>query len=341
MSQDLSQLAPAVARMKGRKIVVVGDFVLDEFIFGEMKRVYGDVARISREVAFGLMLRQREVDRRPGGAANAIHNLIALGAKPVPFGFVGDDEAGRWLRKFFRDRGADVRGIRPVQGWATTVKTRIVAGSAHSPSQQVLRLDREELTSPAARARKELHDLVRAALKSADAVLVADYGYGSAAPDDINRMLKKAGKLPAVVDSRYRLREFRHAGVLTPSIPELEEAFRKRLNGPQSGFADVCRKLLKETAAGSVLLTLGRHGMLLVEGGKKPAALPAFGSGQVADVTGAGDTVAATLTAALAAGVDGLSAARLANVAAGLAVMKPGTATVSSNELKAALRGKG
>ena len=340
MSQDVSQLSPLVGKFKGRKVIVVGDLVLDEFIFGEMKRVYGDVARTSREVAFGLLLRQREVERRPGGAANAVNNLLALGAKPIPFGFVGDDEAGKWLRKFFRDRGVDVRGIRPEKGWVTPTKTRIGVGSTHSTSQQVLRLDREELKPPPARARKELLASVQVALKGADALLVADYGYGSAAPEGINRILKQAGSLPTVIDSRYRLREFRRASILTPSVPELEEAFRRQLGSGQAELVDACRELLKETSSGSVLLTRGRHGMLLVDGGKKPASIPAFGSGQVADVTGAGDTVAATLTAAWAAGTDNFSAARLANIAAGLAVMKPGTATVTAAELKAALRGK-
>ena len=338
MAHEVSGLAPIVAKLKGRKIVVVGDLVLDEFIFGETKRVYGDIARTSREVAFGLMLRQRDVDRRPGGAANAINNLIALGAKPLPFGFVGDDDAGRWLRKFFRDNGVDVRGLRVEKGWMTPAKTRIVAGSAHSPSQQVLRLDREELKPPPARARKELLASVQAALKGADALLVADYGYGSAAPEGINRILKQAGSLPAVVDSRYRLREFRRASILTPSVPELEEAFRRQLGSGQAELADACRELLKETSSGSVLLTRGRHGMLLTEGGKKPQMISAFGSGQVADVTGAGDTVAATVTAALSAGAGILPAARLANLAAGLAVMKPGTATVSAAEVRAGLR---
>lgn len=341
MAQDFSALGALVARLKGCKVAVLGDLVLDEFIYGEMKRVYGDVARISREVAFGLMLRQRGVDRRPGGAANAVHNLLALGARPVPFGFVGDDEAGRWLRGFFRQRGVDTRGVKVVRGWTTPAKTRIVAGSVHSAAQQVLRLDREELKPPAAAARRQLLTALRRSLGSADALLISDYGYGAAAPAGVNPLCRKAGALPVVVDSRYRMREYRQAGVLTPSVPELEEAFQIRLSEGTAGLTAACRKLLRETRAGTVVLTRGRHGMLLVENGRKPVAVPAFGAGQVADVTGAGDTVAATLTAALAAGAGQEEAAQLANVAAGLVVLKRGTATVTAKELTLALRKEG
>ena len=112
MMSPMESLLDWLPRLRGRRVVVVGDLVADEFIYGEMKRVYGDVARTSREVAFGLVLRQRTVSQVPGGAANAIHNLAALGARPIPFGFVGSDPAGRALRRILRRRGITLAGIR-------------------------------------------------------------------------------------------------------------------------------------------------------------------------------------------------------------------------------------
>ena len=337
-NDNWAEVAAHAGQVKGRRVVVLGDLVLDEFIYGEVKRVYGDVARTSREVAFGLMLRQQSVDRRPGGAANAINNLLALGAKPVPFGFVGSDEAGRWLRAYFRKRGVSTNGIRAVRGWTTPVKTRIVAGTIQSSAQQVLRLDREELTPPASAARRQLLRGLQRALRGADALLVADYGYGAATPDEVNGLLKRNKNFPVILDSRYRVRKFRRASILTPSLPELEEAYQLQIGRDNISLVRVLRRLMKETAAQAILLTRGRHGMLLVERGSQPLEIPAFGDDQVADVTGAGDTVAAALTAALAAGANVPAAARLANVAGGLVVQKRGTATVSAAELKRAVK---
>ena len=337
MAADRDTLLALLPRLKGRRVVVLGDPVLDEFVYGEMKRVYGDVARTSREVAFGLLLRQQGVERRPGGAANAVSNLLALGARPVPFGFLGDDETGRWLRSHLRSQRVDTRGLRAVPGWTTPVKMRIVAGSMQSASQQVLRLDREAPKPPPAGAQRQLVAAARAALRGADAVLVADYGYGAATPDRVKGLLGRKGGRPVVVDSRNRAREFRGASALTPSVPELEEAYHEQFGVDVAKLTRAARRLLRETAAHSVLLTRGRHGMLLVERGRKPVTIPIFGGDQVADVTGAGDTVAAVFTAALASGASTVEAAQLANVAGGLAVTKRGTATVSAAELARAL----
>ncbi|MGH9804433.1 MAG: bifunctional heptose 7-phosphate kinase/heptose 1-phosphate adenyltransferase [Candidatus Acidiferrales bacterium] len=337
MTRDAEALLALLARLRGRRVVVLGDLVSDEFIYGEMKRVYGDVARTSREVAFGLMLRQREVHRVPGGGANAINNLAALGARPIPFGIVGADAAGRELRGYFRRRGVSTSGLLVVRNWITPVKSRILAGSSHAAAQQVLRLDREPAGHPPAAALRRLAAAARQAMKSAAAVLIADYGYGAASPAVVRALLRGRPRLPVVVDSRYQVRAYRRVTAVTPSVPELEEAYQ----WPNASEADVARRLgrrlLEETRAGAVLVTRGRQGMLLLQRGGRAAAIPAFGTDQVVDVTGAGDTVAAAFTAALAAGADFETAARLANIAGGLVVRKRGTATVSAAEIRAAL----
>ena len=337
MTRDAEALLALLGRLRGRRVVVLGDLVSDEFIYGEMKRVYGDVARTSREVAFGLMLRQREVHRVPGGGANAINNLAALGARPLPFGFVGADAAGRELRSYFRRRGVSTSGLQVLRSWTTPVKSRILAGSSHAAAQQVLRLDREPPGPPPPAALRRLVAAARRALKSADAVLVADYGYGAASPAVVRALLRGSPRVPVVVDSRYRVREYRRATAVTPSVPELEEAYQWPNASEAGAVRRLGRRLLEEARAGAVLVTRGRQGMLLLERGGRAVAIPAFGTDQVVDVTGAGDTVAAAFTAALAAGGDFEAAARLANIAGGLVVRKRGTATVSAAEIRAAL----
>lgn len=341
MAFDSRTLRDLLSRLRGRRVVVLGDLVADEFIYGEMKRVYGDVARTSREVAFGLVLRQGQVERRPGGGANAINNLLALGLHPIPFGFVGNDEAGRRLRSAFRRRGVDVRGIRVLPGWTTPIKSRILAGSPHGAVQQVLRLDREELAPPPRAAQRRLATAAGRALRRAEALLISDYGYGAATPPLAQWLLRKKLPLPVVLDSRYQMRAYRRVTAATPSVPELEEAYHCQIGSDGAALARLGRRLLGELGARCLLLTRGRHGMLLLERGRPPVAIPIFGTDQVADVTGAGDTVAAAFTAALAAGADFEGAAHLANVAGGLVVLKRGTATVSAAELRRALREAG
>jgi rfaE bifunctional protein kinase chain/domain len=341
MSFDHSSLLQLLPRLRGRRVLVLGDLVADEFIYGEMKRVYGDVARTSREAAFGLILRQQMVHRVPGGGANAINNLVALGAQPVPFGFLGRDDAGRLLRRHFRGLRVDVRGLQELRGWTTPVKSRILAGSPTGAAQQVLRLDREHHSEPSRGAQRRLVAAARRALKNADAILISDYGYGSATPALAAEVLGKKTPFPVVLDSRYRLRDFRRVTAATPSVPELEEAYQCRIGTEAKASTRWGRRLLQELRAQCVLATRGRHGMLVLERGQRPVTIPVFGTDQVADVTGAGDTVAAAFTAALAAGADFTLAAHLANVAGGVVVAKRGTATVSAAELRRALNHRG
>ncbi|MFQ5925938.1 MAG: bifunctional heptose 7-phosphate kinase/heptose 1-phosphate adenyltransferase [Terriglobia bacterium] len=341
MPADRDQLAAYLRRFPGRRVLVLGDLVADEFIYGEMKRVWGDIARTSREVAFGLVLREREVQRVPGGGANAVNNLVALGARPLPVGFVGDDEAGRRLRRCLQRAGVDTAGIRVLRGRTTTTKARILVGSPQSPAQQVLRLDREETHAPPPAAERRLLAAARRVLPRVDAILVSDYGYGAATPVLLARLLGgRRLRVPVVVDSRFRLRAYRRLTAATPSMPELEEAYHCQIGADGRLLKRLGRRLLGELRARAVLVTRGRHGMLLVERGKKPVSIPSAGGDQVSDVTGAGDTVAAVFTLALAAGAHFAQAARLANFAGGCVVQKRGTATVSRAELLAALNAR-
>jgi len=243
---DRQRLLGAIRAFRGRRILVLADLVADEF-------VYGRTDRVSREAPV-LILRHAGAEVRLGGGANAVHNLRTLGGRPLPVGVVGKDAHGRALRALFRAKRIDPRHVGSEPGYATPVKTRILAGGTHSTKQQVVRID---------------------------------------------RLMSLAGR-PAAA---------------------------RRLVA-----------LLRRLEAVAVLITRGSDGMALFERGRPPLHIPIHGSDQVADVTGAGDTVIAAFTLALAAGAVPADAARLANCAGGIVVMKRGTATVSAAELRAAVR---
>lgn len=327
----MRRLLDVVAAFRGRRIVVVGDFVCDEF-------VHGDIARVSREAPV-LILEHARTDVVPGGAGNAVANLRALGASPVPVGVVGADEAGRALLAAFRKTGVRTRGLAVERGYGTPTKSRVLAGGIHTRRQQIVRIDRGARHGDLPRgALARLSRRLTSALKSADALLVADYGYGAAPPALLAGLPKRVAPPIVTVDSRERVARFRRVTACTPNQEEVERALALRQPPGDRTAGAAARALLRTTGNDAVVMTRGAQGMVLVEKGKPPAAIPAFGAGEVADVTGAGDTVIAVFTLARASGASFLEAAELANVAAGLVVMKYGTATVTPREIARALR---
>jgi D-glycero-beta-D-manno-heptose-7-phosphate kinase len=324
------RLAALVRSFRARRVLVLADLVADEF-------VYGRAQRVSREAPV-LILEHEGAEVRLGGGANAVHNIRTLGATPIPLGVLGKDEHGRKLRALLREKGIARAGVIEDAGHVTPVKSRILGGGAHSTKQQIVRLDRVvplPRRSPARRA-------VRAALGRlrgrVDGVLVSDYGLGLLTPDLVRAAVAFARRrrVPVSVDSRYGLLAFRGMTAVTPNEPEVEAALGLRIGHDRKRLETAGRTLLRRLGAKAVLITRGRDGMALFEPGKPPLHLPIYGSDQVADVTGAGDTVIATFTLALAAGATAEEAARLANYAGGIVVMKRGTATVSAPELLAA-----
>lgn len=308
-------------------ITVLGDLIADEFI-------YGEISRVSREAPV-LILRHRERSVVPGGAGNAIFNLADLGLTVLPVGVVGDDEPGRLLLQAFRRKHISISGIRRVKGRNTITKTRVLAGMTHSARQQVIRVDREP-EEPLDRA--AVHELIfeaRGYLRASDALLLSDYGYGAATPEIFNGIRTRASTngLPVTVDSRYRTLDYTGVTAATPNEPELEEALGIRIGNNDERLFSAGKAIMQKMKLQSLLVTRGKDGMVVFARGKSPVLIPIHGSDEVADVTGAGDTVIATYTAALAAGADAESAARLANYAGGIVVMKRGTATVTRDEL--------
>lgn len=312
-------------------ITVLGDLVADEFIFGE-------ISRVSREAPV-LILKHRNRSVLPGGGANAVYNLADLGVNVLPVGVVGDDEPGRLLIKAFRRKHIPVTGVLKDKSFTTVTKTRILAGMAHTARQQVVRVDREPEAEPNAHLARELIFAAREYARASDALLVSDYGYGSASPAILNAVREKRGLngIPVFLDSRYRMLDFSGITAATPNEPEIEDVLGVRIGQDWAKLTSAGEQVMSRMKLQALVVTRGRDGMVAFSRRHKPVDIPIFGSDEVADVTGAGDTVIATFTAAVAAGASTEEAAHLANYAGGIVVMKRGTATVSRQELLRAI----
>jgi rfaE bifunctional protein kinase chain/domain len=255
---------------------------------------------------------------------------------------VGRDDAARRLVGGLHRR-VDRRGLVRADGHATPVKTRILAGGIHSAKQQVVRIDRAVNGAVELRSRLEFERAAFDAVLQADAVLVSDYGSGLITPRLVSKLRgatrRSGSSIPLLIDTRYGLLRYRGLTAATPNESEVEQALGIRIKDDAKVLERAGRRILDETRMKAVLITRGSRGMALFVGGQPTVHIPIFGSDEIADVTGAGDTVTATVTLTLAAGATFESAARLANYAAGLVVMKRGTATVTSDELRVAVAG--
>ena len=314
-------------------VLVVGDIICDHY-------VWGDVDRISPEAPVQVLRWRREADR-PGGAANAAMNLAALGCRVALVGLVGGDESGGWLRRALRARGIDVRGVVQSRDRATTVKTRVIARGQH-----ILRIDRE--AEPAVSARDERRVIAEVArLKKHSACVVCSDYHKGVLTDRVLEIALRGKRQPfSVVDPKGRdFSRYRGADVLTPNESELREAVH---DSDAGGNADDivkrrAERLLRRMKFPAVLVTRGARGMDLFERSNRTIRrthIPALQRHEVFDVTGAGDTVAAVVAMAAAAGTPLPEAARLANAAAGIVVGMVGTAVVESDTLARVMDGE-
>lgn len=315
--------------LAGLTVVVLGDFVADEYLFGQTDRV-------SREAPVPIVEFERS-ELKLGAAANVAHNLRALGVKVRAVGALGADPAGRALKRACKAVGMDVTGLLPLPGVQTSVKTRILAGALHTTRQQLLRLDRGSRVG--AEHAPALLAALTAAVRNADALIISDYGAGSAGAWAGAAAASLARRLPVCVDSRFHLATFRGVTVAKPNTPELVALARPRAPKPvgQAELRTLAHRVLRAQRLEALLVTRGRDGLALYRRGQGPLELDVFGAREAVDVTGAGDTVLAAFTALLARTSDLGYAAAVANVAGGLVVQKPGTAVVTIAELAAAL----
>ena len=328
------RLLALVDAFSSRRVVIVGDVIADEFI-------YGEVGRVSREAPV-LILKYDATEMVAGGAGNAANNVAALGGRAALVGLVGGDAEGRRLLASFH-RGVSRAHVVRAREYRTPVKTRILAGGVHAARQQVVRIDRESGWPLDPAISTALASKIAPALVDCDAVLLSDYGSGLITPalaDRVRDVISRRARrrpVPILLDSRYRLVDYRGLTTCTPNESEVEQALGIQIDDDLEALERAGRLLLRRTGMRAVLITRGSRGMALFQPKQATIQIPIFGSDEVADVTGAGDTVIAAFGLALAAGGSFYEAARLANYAGGLVVMKRGTATVSGDELAAAV----
>lgn len=320
-----SRAASLLESMRARRVLVLGDLMLDEFLWGR-------VSRISPEAPVPVV----EVTRRSdhlGGAGNVAANVRSLGGEPTLVGLVGDDAPGGRVREALAVAGIAARLV-VVPGRPTTLKTRIVAHH-----QQVVRADIEDASEATGRQALALFEAAQEALDGCGALVISDYQKGVVSAALLARVLPLARRrrVPVLVDPKPRhFRRYRNVTVVTPNLQEAEQATGLRLRD-EAQLLKGGRRILAMLGCQAALVTRGEHGLSLIERGRPPLHVEAAAR-EVFDVTGAGDTVIATLGLALAAGASLAEAAVLANLAAGVVVGKLGTAQATPAELRAALR---
>ena len=323
---SLKEAQRVLERFDALRVVVLGDLVLDEYVFGE-------TTRISREAPV-LILRHERTASLPGGGANPVSNIASLGGSALPVGVLGLDRAADTLLGIFKDKGVDTSGVLTRPGRVSPLKIRILAGGHNTARQQVIRVDHEADGPIDAATETAVLKALDDRLEGAHALIISDYGNGLMTPrvlKHINGLAKRRPKLVTCVDSRYQLGAYRGVSVIVPN--ETEAA-------PAAGYEDyreqdlgaIGNALLKRIGAKMVLVTRGSRGMSLFRPRRRDD-VPVCGPDEAVDVNGAGDSVASCITLALAAGTDPLMAMRLANAAGGVAVMQRGPASVTRAEI--------
>jgi len=342
---DKARLLALIPRLAGRprrsgglgkpaRIVVVGDLFLDEYLVGR-------ATRLSREAPIPVLEFVRR-EQRPGGAANPAHNVAALGGLAEVVGVVGDDEAGRQLVGLLQQIGVGAAGVIVDGQRPTTTKLRIMAEGSLLFPQQLARVDRLDRRPIADEIAESLIAALRRAVPAADALLISDYKSGVISPAvlaECRELARRHGVL-ATVDSQGELDKFDGFTLVRANQADTEASLRRRL-GSEDDFRQAGEQLLAELGAEAVLIGRGAEGMSLASRGQGYVHIPAANRSEVYDVTGAGDTVIAVVTLALAAGASPREAAELANVAAGLVVRKLGNAVTTPEELAQAVQALG
>jgi len=324
------QILALLERCQGRRIAVIGDLITDQFI-------YGRAGRVSREAPVLVMEYEGE-KLAPGGAANAVHNVKVLGGQPFVIGVIGDDEEGEAIEHFLRTKGIDTSHLVRDPSRPTTTKKRMLASGLHTTFQQLLRMDKGVRAPVGDEVAAKLIAALNEVAGECEALVASDYGYGVFA-DPVLAHINTVGKSDwcrMLVDSRYQPLRFQGAYLLTPNEPEAAQACQMEIN-TDADVAAAAACMITGARARAVVVTRGKKGMYLLEQGRPGRYVPIYGTDEISDVTGAGDTVIAAFALAAAAGAELPEAARLATVAAGLVVLKHGTATVAPAEIRAAL----
>ncbi len=325
MTLSETRITQILDNFLGRRIAVVGDVMLDRYY-------RGTVSRISPEAPVPIVDIEEETEY-PGGAANVAYNLVMLGASPLLLGVVGNDSSGRQLRDLLGGLGISDEGMLVDPMRPTTVKTRVIASSQH-----IVRVDREQRREIIEQVRQGLLDRVEENIRNIDALILQDYNKGVVTRELIAHMVQLARRhdVPVYVDPKFNnFFEYTGVTVFKPNRKEAEDALQQKLKSPEERQEGV-RELLRRLACEYVILTLGSEGMMLAHRNEDPVRVPTKAI-QVADVSGAGDTVIATLATACAAGATMQEAVVIANHAAGIVCEQVGTVPVQHTQLLGAL----
>jgi len=324
------RLLDVVKRFSQRKVLIVGDAIADRFL-------HGTISRVSREAPV-FILKHDHTETIPGGAANCAINLASFGAAVSLISVTGKDESGSALREKLEASGVDCSGLIASEKVSTTTKVRILAGQSHSSRQQVIRIDYEGEALADAELRAAVSEQLKKAIAAVEAVIISDYNYGVANDEttQLVRELAHAKTIPVLVDSRFRLSHFSGFTSATPNEDEVEHLIGESIVS-QDQLESVAAQLKQQLGYRALLITRGGQGMMLLEDGVAPLYIKAVGAQEPVDVTGAGDTVIATFALALASDASFSDAARLANYAGGIVVMKRGTASVTAPELETSI----
>ncbi|OGS27725.1 MAG: hypothetical protein A2297_00270 [Elusimicrobia bacterium RIFOXYB2_FULL_48_7] len=311
-----------------RKILVIGDLILDKFL-------YGTVSRISPEAPVPVVDITKETFM-PGGAGNVSNNISSLGGKAMLAGIIGNDNAGETLKSRLDSLNIGISGVLVDDSRPTTIKTRVIAHH-----QQIVRYDRESRVKLSPSVLERMTDYIEGAVREADAVMISDYGKGVITSGLLQKTIQSANKkrIPVTVDPKIEhFLQYKKITTMTPNLSEAAQGmmYRKKVS-TEAEIRELGQKILKTLQSKSVIITLGERGMAIFEKARQPLFIPTRAK-EVFDVTGAGDTVIAVLTLCLASGAPLKEAAEIANYAAGVVVAKLGTATVTLNELKEAIK---
>lgn len=323
-------LVELIEKIQGKKIMVIGDMVADVYLEGE-------ISRISREAPV-LILEHSIENVVPGGAANAVHNAATLKGKIYAVGVVGNDFAGQELSRVLQSKEVDTKGLLLDSSRPTITKTRIMAGGQATVRQQIVRIDKEKKEKLSSEVEQSVKSYIAKYIKDMDGVVISDYGSHTVTPSIIEGVITtcRQNNIPCMVDSRYNVMSYHGITVVKQNESEAAAAVGDDIKD-RATLLHAGRTILEKLDAEAVLISRGPDGMSLFEKSGKVTHIPVTNKSEVYDVTGAGDTVVATMILALAAGGSYEDAARLSNFAAGIVVKKPGTATTTPTELRQAI----
>lgn len=331
MNINKEKLVSHITKLREPKVLVIGDLAMDEMI-------YGDAERISREAPV-LILQHSYTKLILGGASNAAHNVSTLNGNQVSvIGVMGDDYQAGQLIETFKAAGIDTRYVIKDKTRKTTTKTRISGSITTSITQQIVRVDRQTNAPVSEKTEERLLKNIEKAIPHHDAIILSDYHIGTLTPNIIKKTIELANKHNKiiVVDAQKNLGNYKNVTSMTPNLPDTQKSVGFEIVDEKT-LQRAADKLLFDTEAKFILITCGADGMFVAEPNKKYTKIPVFNKSEVFDVTGAGDTVTAVYTLALATGADPVYAAIIGNVAASIVVRQFGCATTTIEELLSAV----